>query len=207
MNAELKGLAKTHHWDGYTLCSCRKEKWDTDANNRFEFENKQKTAYAEHLIELVLAAAAQAAAPPTLASEQIKYMVNRFLAWRLPENFNPDGGISFKPYFNEHTAHPMKAEPVGTNLFDAAQAEEMIRYLIQSLPAAHPPALSLEMEKRVREFLTDLSNASTYKSHDLGFEDSITFQWKDDAKDLLAALASTPSSEPAGSASQKEGKP
>ena len=66
--------------------------------------------------------------------EQIKYMVDRFLQWRLPENFAPDAGISFKPIFNEHTAHPMKHEPLGTNLFDATQAEEMIRYLVDGMP-------------------------------------------------------------------------
>ena len=63
--------------------------------------------------------------------DQIKRMVDRFLCWKLPENFNPDGGISFKRYFNENTPHPMKQEPTGTNLFDATQAEEMIRYLLQ----------------------------------------------------------------------------
>jgi hypothetical protein len=66
---------------------------------------------------------------------QIKHMVDRFLAWRLPENFNPDGGISFKKTFNENTPHPMKSEPVGTNLFDASQAEEMIRYMVEGMPA------------------------------------------------------------------------
>jgi hypothetical protein len=66
--------------------------------------------------------------------EQIKYMVDRFLEWRLPENFNPDAGISFKPNFNEYTAHPMKHEPTGTNLLDATQAEEMVRYLIDGMP-------------------------------------------------------------------------
>jgi hypothetical protein len=70
-----------------------------------------------------------------VTDEQIKYMVDRFLEWRLPENFNPDAGISFKPDFNEHTAHPMKHEPIGTNLFDAVQAEEMVRYLIDGLPS------------------------------------------------------------------------
>ena len=69
-----------------------------------------------------------------MSDAQIKYMVNRFLVWRLPENFNPDGGISFKPRFNEHTPYPMKNEPVGTNLFDATQTEEMIRYLVDGLP-------------------------------------------------------------------------
>jgi hypothetical protein len=28
-----------------------------------------------------------------MADDQIKHMIYRFLSWRLPENFNPDGGI------------------------------------------------------------------------------------------------------------------
>jgi len=65
-----------------------------------------------------------------MTDDQIKAAVSRFLAWRLPENFAPDGGISFKPVLNEHTAHPMKAEPTGTNLFSATQAEAMIRHIL-----------------------------------------------------------------------------
>jgi len=67
---------------------------------------------------------------------QIKHMANRFLGWKLPENFNPDGGISFKATFNEHTAHPMKHEPSGTNLLDANQAEAMVRYMAEGSPEA-----------------------------------------------------------------------
>lgn len=66
--------------------------------------------------------------------EQIKYMRDRFLGWKLPENFNPDNGISFKPTFNDHLPEPMKREPSGTNLFDAQQAEQMIRYMLDGLP-------------------------------------------------------------------------
>lgn len=69
-----------------------------------------------------------------MIKEQIKHMVDRFLGWKLPENFNPDGGISFKKTFNEHTDHPMKHEPSGTNLLDAMQAEEMVRYMIEGMP-------------------------------------------------------------------------
>jgi hypothetical protein len=69
-----------------------------------------------------------------LSDEQIKYMTSRFLQWRLPENFRPDAGITFKAEFNEHTDHPMKHTPVGTNLFDAVQTEAMVRYLIEGLP-------------------------------------------------------------------------
>lgn len=62
----------------------------------------------------------------------VKKMVDRFLSWKLPEDFNPDGGISFKKMRNENTPYPTKNEPVGTNLFDADQAESMIRYLLAS---------------------------------------------------------------------------
>src|SRR5580700_8891848 len=65
-----------------------------------------------------------------MTDERIKHMVDRFLRWRLPENFAPDAGISFKAAFNENTPHPMKHEPTGTNLFDAVQAEAMIRYMV-----------------------------------------------------------------------------
>jgi hypothetical protein len=72
-----------------------------------------------------------------MTEDQIKHMVDRFLGWRLPENFNPDCGISFKRDFNEHTARPMKHEPTGTNLFDATQATAMVRHMLDGLPA--PP--------------------------------------------------------------------
>lgn len=65
---------------------------------------------------------------------QIKHMVDRFLGWKLPSNFSPDAGITFKAAFNEHTPFPMKHEPSGTNLFDATQADAMVRYLIDGMP-------------------------------------------------------------------------
>lgn len=69
-----------------------------------------------------------------MTDEQISRMVARFLGWKLPKDFNPDAGISFKATFNEHTAHPMKHEPSGTNLFDATQAEAMVRYMVEGMP-------------------------------------------------------------------------
>lgn len=61
--------------------------------------------------------------------DDIKEMVNRFLSWKLPEDFNPDRGISFQRTFKGLNG-PMKHEPVGTNLFTATQAEAMIRYIV-----------------------------------------------------------------------------
>jgi hypothetical protein len=68
-----------------------------------------------------------------MTEEQIKHMVDRFLNWKLPENFRPDAGISFKRWFNENTTHPMKHEPRGTNLFDASQAEAMVRHMLEGV--------------------------------------------------------------------------
>lgn len=71
-----------------------------------------------------------------MTDEQIKHMVGRFLAWRLPSNFNPDAGISFEPEFNVGTPRPMRHEPSGTNLLDAAQAEQMVRHMLDGLPSS-----------------------------------------------------------------------
>jgi hypothetical protein len=69
-----------------------------------------------------------------MTEDQIKHMVDRFLSWKLPENFNPDGGVSFKKTFNEHTPRPAKHEPSGTNLLDATQATAMVRHMLEGLP-------------------------------------------------------------------------
>lgn len=69
-----------------------------------------------------------------MTDEQIKHMVNRFLGWRLPETFNPDGGVSFKATYNEGTPYEGRYQPSGTNLFNYTQAEAMIRHLVEGLP-------------------------------------------------------------------------
>jgi hypothetical protein len=69
-----------------------------------------------------------------MTEDQIKHMVDRFLNWRLPDNFQPDAGITFKADFNENTPFPMKHEPRGTNLLDYTQAAEMVRHMVEGLP-------------------------------------------------------------------------
>lgn len=54
-------------------------------------------------------------------------MVDRFLSWKLPEDFAPDCGISFKP---PPTAHPVGYWPVGTNLLTADQARAMLEHVL-----------------------------------------------------------------------------
>jgi hypothetical protein len=64
-----------------------------------------------------------------MTEQQIKHMVDRFLGWKLPKDFNPDNGIKYEPY-----ARSPGFEPSGTNLFDATQADAMVRYMIEALP-------------------------------------------------------------------------
>lgn len=68
----------------------------------------------------------------TVSDAQVKQMVNRFLAWHLPENFRPDGGISFDPVANRGNEYEMPRDPTGTNLFDYNQATEMVKHMIGS---------------------------------------------------------------------------
>lgn len=67
-----------------------------------------------------------------LTDDQIKHMVNRFLAWKLPEDFTPDAGISFKPILRDGEPWP-EVWPVGTNLLMATRAEAMIRYMVDGI--------------------------------------------------------------------------
>jgi hypothetical protein len=69
-----------------------------------------------------------------MTDEQIKYMTERFLSWRLPENFRPDAGIGFDPVINKGTPYEHRYEPVGTNLFDYEQAKAMVSYMIEGMP-------------------------------------------------------------------------
>ena len=60
---------------------------------------------------------------------EIKALADRFLAWPLPETFNPDGGISFESLGNKGTLHEYRRVPTGTNLLNADEARQMLEYL------------------------------------------------------------------------------
>ena len=63
--------------------------------------------------------------------KQIDQMVNRFLGWKLPKDFAPDAGISFKPtepYEGDELGNSWW--PIGTNLLTADQARAMISHML-----------------------------------------------------------------------------
>jgi len=69
-----------------------------------------------------------------MTEEQINYMANRFLGWKLPDAFNPDGGVSFKAKYHNGTVEGGRHKPAGTNLFSADQAREMVQYMAVGVP-------------------------------------------------------------------------
>lgn len=69
----------------------------------------------------------------------IAVMVNRFLGWRVPDDFTPDGGVIFKPI--EHPDDATVREncwPTGTNLLSATQAKAMFEYVLAGSMASVP---------------------------------------------------------------------
>ena len=68
--------------------------------------------------------------PANGAAMDIDKLVDRFLSWKLPRDFSPDGGISFVP----SKTHP-DMWPIGTNLFTADQAKEMLAHVTGPLRA------------------------------------------------------------------------
>lgn len=56
----------------------------------------------------------------------IDEMVNRFLAWKLPADFGPDGGVSFRAAYPPNSPH----WPSGTNLLTAQQAKDMLTHVL-----------------------------------------------------------------------------
>ena len=104
-----------------------------------------------------------------LAEDEIKHLVDRFLGWRLPEDFNPDGGISFAQLGNPGTPHEYKREPSGTNLLNAIQATAMVRYMAEGMGETARPNDALRFVKeridlRLNNHLVEMKE---------GYDDSI----------------------------------
>ena len=75
-----------------------------------------------------------------MGKDKIDKMVNKFLCWKLPKDFSPDGGIQFAKTYNGYkdgvfiTGIVRTPDdpfwPIGTNLLTAAQAKVMIEHIL-----------------------------------------------------------------------------
>lgn len=122
-----------------------------------------------------------------MSDEQIKYMVNRFLGWKLPENFSPDGGIHFTPTYRGVGGKAMAHEPVGTNLFDAGQAEVMIRYLVEDVSEASTTGTEEDTNEHTASHISD-SDAKQEEAIDRILKSKAEIDWRgiDDPKEAHA---------------------
>lgn len=57
---------------------------------------------------------------------KVEQAVNRFLGWKLPQNFSPDAFIGF----DSLSALTHNSWPIGTNLLTAEQAKSMFEYCL-----------------------------------------------------------------------------
>lgn len=71
-----------------------------------------------------------------VADDVVEQAVNRFLSWKLPKDFRPDGGVVFIP--TKGRGYDSPHWPCGTNLLNAQQAREMLRYVFAAAPEAKP---------------------------------------------------------------------
>ena len=99
-----------------------------DAGTGYNFSMEQFDAFASAVFQSVsqLVRVVEAAVIP-----DVNKMVDRFLGWRLPEDFSPDCHISFD---RESLKQWPGVWPIGTNLLTAAQAEQMIRHILHFSP-------------------------------------------------------------------------
>ena len=63
----------------------------------------------------------------------IDKMVSRFLSWKLPKDFHPDGGVVFIP--TKDRGYDSPHWPCGTNLMTAEQARKMFERVTADEPA------------------------------------------------------------------------
>ena len=82
-----------------------------------------------------------------MTDEQIKHMAEQFLRWKLPDNFNPDGGVSFTPIANAGSPYEHRHTPTGTNLLTYTQALAMVQHMLEGLPTTEAAAAIAALDK------------------------------------------------------------
>ena len=89
---------------------------------------------------------------------KIDEMVNRFLGWKLPKDFCPDAGISFKPSKPDGFDQPGWC-PIGTNLLTAEQARQMLAEV------APPDEEALELMEATANMLRGMTMDPAIPAH------------------------------------------
>ena len=100
---------------------------DAGIGIEFSIQNPEEVLFVN---QSIYAAPVAVQAVPAVTDE----MVNRFLCWKLPRGFYPDGGITFSMK-GRYEGFPLPdCWPIGTNLLTADQAREMLEHVIAAAP-------------------------------------------------------------------------
>lgn len=115
-----------------------------------------------------IAALQQAQQAQQPAENVVDHMVNRFLSWKLPQDFAPDCGISFAPLTNPEWTHDVW--PIGTNLLHAGQAKALVEHMLAGIVTPTSiAALRQAVPDAVRElpgkWRSDYRSANRYWNH------------------------------------------
>jgi len=121
---------------------------------RVEFSREKPDDDAYGLTPLYTdpASGVKAGMPANRTDYVSRAMVDAFLSWRLPEDFSPDAGISFTRDYNQNTPYPRQHEPIGTNLFSADQAREMLEYVMRESRRLEGERATRAVEGMVKAF-------------------------------------------------------
>lgn len=94
-------------------------------------------------------------------NKYIEELVIRFLGWKLPADFSPDGGIKFNPNANSDSPLELQYEhePCGTNLFNDQQATDMLTHVTK--PLIHRVT---ELEERLIMAQSAIQEAYSFQS-------------------------------------------
>jgi len=90
-----------------------------------------------------------AQAVPAAQAVDINAMVNRFLGWKLPKDFQPDSGISFSDINHRFFGGYEKSWPTGTNLLTAEQARAMFEHALGGSPTAAASDVLAERQRQI----------------------------------------------------------
>jgi hypothetical protein len=119
----------SHHFEEFVVLS-RELTFEAATERAKKLNDAGIKAWAVLQTEEEFKATEQGLLAAIVKKSGIELLVNKFIAWKLPADFNPDNGISFEPKGNVGSPHEYARNPVGTNLLSADQARQMIEYLL-----------------------------------------------------------------------------
>lgn len=131
-----------------------------------------------------------------VSTEVTKDMVDRFLSWRLPNGFSPDCFITF----DREGANRNSSWPIGTNIFTAEQAKDMLQHVLSGDFRYEKSLLS-----NAETELNGLRETAVKALHTFEYIFETTPIYREDGKDTISDKASAMATKVMKELSEKTG--